>query len=238
MRSEETDNVVDGTALIGPNVKLGKGNYIGPYCVIRGKVEIGDNNYFAAYVSVGLPPQHRKVPLNFKKLDDLGTIRIGSNNAFREFVTVHQPYISETRVGSQCYIMAYAHISHDTLVEDGVTIANSVQIGGHSVLMKDCNIGLSAVLHQFSVVGSYAMLGMGSITAKPVIPFNKYVGSSPKRISINKVGLERYGFSAEEMQHLEEWSKQYLVSGQGVLQIERLRAEVERFEAFVEERNH
>jgi len=207
-------NVIHPTAIVGPNVKLGKNNYIGPYCVLSRKTILGDDNVLMSHVSVGAPAQHRKFEQTAKtNFDEIGDLVIGSRNVFREFVTIHQPYISKTRVGSDCFVMAYAHISHDTIIEDHVTISNSAQIGGHCVLMSYVTLGLSAVLHQFSVIGSYSMLGMGAVTKRHLIPFSKFVGSpSCKRVGINTVGLERAGCTPEELHAVDEWGESLTTS--------------------------
>jgi len=232
-------NRIHPTALIGPQVELGDNNDVGPYCVLTGKTVIGDNNVFVSHVSVGQPPQHRKFDHRLDPGAGPGIVKIGSNNVFREFVTIHQPYIQETVVGSDCFVMAYSHISHDTILEDHVTIANSAQIGGHSVIMRNVNIGLQTCLHQYTVIGSYTMLGMGSATSKNLIPFSKFVGSpSAKRVGINKIGLERLGFKPEELQAIEEWCRVYLTSPEAHLDFPSLAAEVARFEAYCLERDY
>jgi UDP-N-acetylglucosamine acyltransferase len=232
-------NRIHPTAIIGPNVKLGKNNVIGPYCVFSGKVEIGDENVFVSHVSVGQAPQHRKFDHLKSNMDEVGTVIIGSRNVFREFVTVHQPYITETKVGSDCFIMSYAHISHDTILEDFVTVANSSQIGGHCVLMQNCNLGLSTCLHQYTVIGSYTMVGMGSVSSKNLIPFNKFVGSpTAKRVGINKIGLERLGFGPDELHAIDEWSKKYLLGPEASLDLPALTSHIDRYEAYCAERDY
>jgi UDP-N-acetylglucosamine acyltransferase len=200
-------NTIHPSAIIGPNVTMGKGNYVGPYSVFSGRVEIGDNNTFISHASVGLPAQHRATSHSHTRLEDYGTIKIGSNNIFREFITIHQPSKQLTSVGSNCFLMSYVHIPHDCLVEDNVTIANSCQIGGHSILMTGCNLGLSICVHQFSVIGSYCMVGMGSVVTRHLLPYNKYTGPGPKRLGINEVGLKRRGFDEAKIERVQLWSQ-------------------------------
>ena len=226
-----TKNFIHPTAVVGPHVTLGSGNYIGPYCVLSGKVSIGDDNHFISHVSVGAPPQHRAFKITPESIDDKGLVTIGSRNVFHEFVTVHQPFHEKTDIGSDCFFMAYAHVPHDAVIEDSVTIANSVQIGGHSHLMRGCNIGLSACIHQFTVIGSYAMVGMGSVVGKHIIPFNTFAGSGPKRLGVNEVGLKRLGCAPDKIERVSQWSVQFLATGEGELADEDLADEVARFKA-------
>ena len=228
-----SDNSIHPTAIVGPNVKMGKGNYVGPYCILSGHIEIGDDNKFLAHVSVGLPPQHRGFAIEVDKLEEKGTVKIGSRNIFHEYVTIHQPWHELTSIGSDCFLMAYAHVPHDAILEDSITMANNVQIGGHSILMKGCTIGLSACIHQFSVIGSYAMVGMGSVVGKNVIPFNTYAGSGPKRLGINEVGMKRLGFDPDKIERVSMWSQQFMATGEGTPSDDDVAQEVKRFITFI-----
>lgn len=179
-------NRIHPSALVYEGVEIGDDNYIGPFCVIYPGVVIGDGNVFMSHCSIGAPPQHRACVQDDFLNSEFITF-IGDSNIFREFVTVHRGYERSTMVASSCMLMSYAHVSHDTLIGDDVVMANNVQIGGHSCVMKSANIGLSSVIHQFSLVGAGAMLGMGAIVTKSTVikPFGKYVGSPAKFIGSN-----------------------------------------------------
>jgi len=226
---QSSENIIHPSAIIGPNVTMGKGNYIGPYCVISGRVNLGDNNKFLAHASVGLPPQHRGFDFTVSSMEEIGTISIGSGNVFREFVTIHQPYHELTSIGSNCFLMSYVHVPHDCVIEDGVTIANNAQIGGHSILMRGCNIGLSVSIHQFSVIGSYAMVGMGSVVGKNIIPFNTYAGGGPKRLGVNEVGMKRLGFDPDKIERVSRWSQEFLAAETAEPSDDDVAQEVRRF---------
>ena len=77
-------NFIHPTAIIGNKVIIGKGNYIGPYCIIYDGVKIGDNNRFESNVIIGSNAEHRDY---FRKGSNFST-KIGNNNIFREFVTI------------------------------------------------------------------------------------------------------------------------------------------------------
>ena len=192
-------NTIDATAIVGPDVKMGTGNFIGPYCVLSGKVEIGDGNKFLSHVRIGSPPEHRGFHLTTGTEETSGVIRIGSHNTFFEFVSVNQPYEHLTVIGSNGYFMAGVYIPHDCCVGDGVTIANGCTIGGHSHLQSGCNLGFQVSVHQFCTIGAYAMIGMGSIVLHDVRPFGNFVGVGPRRIGMNAIGLERAGLDQEEL---------------------------------------
>lgn len=191
---------IEASAHIGPNVTLGKNNYVGHGAVIEGRVVIGDNNYIGNHCVIGVRAQNatHRYEIN-DELDCAETVIIGSNNVIREFTTVHRPMDTETRIGSYCYLMAYNHVSHDTQLADRVILANNVQIGGYTRIHSYANVGLSSVVHQLSTIGAHAMIGMGSIVSKDIPPFAMVMGN-PVSFSgkINSIGLQRNGFSADE----------------------------------------
>ena len=100
--------------------------------------------------------------------------------------------------------MSYVHIAHDCKISSNTKIANNVQMGGYSTILDGAYIGLSAVLHQFTVIGAFAMIGMGSVISKNIPPGSLAVGSPARVIKINKVALVNAGLNNFE------WVPDYL----------------------------
>lgn len=152
------------------------------------RIKIGKGNIFYPYTVIGFESQH-----TYEKT--YGNLLIGNNNIFREFCTVHLPTKKKkiTKIGNNCLLMTMSHIGHDCTVEDNVILANNVNIAGNTYIMKNCQFGLNSIIHQDQVVGSFSMIGMGTIIGKKMVlkPGYIYVGSSPKGIIKNKVGLRR-----------------------------------------------
>jgi UDP-N-acetylglucosamine acyltransferase len=181
-------NYIHPTALVESTVELGEGNYIGPFCYITGDTKIGNNNRFEAYCSIGTAAEHREY---FTSVH--GKTVIGDSNTFREFVTINAGTESTTTLGNSVIMLRASHIGHDSTVEDRVTLSCNVLIGGHSYIMEGVNFGLGSICHQFSKVGAYSMVGMGSVITKTskIEPGGVYVGSPAKYLKQNAVGLER-----------------------------------------------
>lgn len=200
---------IEPTAYIDPKVKMGKNNYIGHGVVIEGNVHIGDNNYIGHHCVIGVKAQNvvHRYEIN-DEIDCAESIVIGSNNVIREFSTVHRPMDTKTSIGNYCYLMAYSHISHDTQLSDRVILANNVQIGGYTHIHPYANVGLSSVIHQFTTIGSHAMIGMGTVISKDVPPFIIALGAPIQWSNkINNIGLERNGFKPEEITSIIELYK-------------------------------
>lgn len=192
-------NRIHSTAIIGPDVQIGEGNVIGPNAVVTGKVIIGDGNWIGPCAIFGTPPQMRGY-LHLASWDgdecDSG-IEIGNGNVIREFVTIHSGTTQVTRIANGCYFMTQAHVPHDAQIENDVTLSNSVQIGGHTVIQSGANIGLGTVVHQRTVIGTKAMVGMASVVTKDVLPYSLVYGAPARLRGGNLIGMDRSGLSAE-----------------------------------------
>ena len=191
-------NNIHPTAVIDSTVELGYGNTIGPYAVILGNVRIGNDNWIGPQVAIGTPAQMRGGPHQATWGGEISKalVEVGNNNVIREFVTIHSGTTEVTRIGDDCYFMTQAHVPHDAQIEDGVTLSNSAQLGGHTVIQKGANIGLGAVVHQRSLVGTRAMVGMGSVVTKVIPPFGMAYGSPARVRGGNIIGMQRAGFDS------------------------------------------
>jgi len=206
LNSDESNNYIHPTAIVGLNVRLGKNNYIGAFCYITGDTVIGDNNRFEAYCSIGTEPEHREY---FGK-PNKGVI-IGDNNTFREYVTVNAGCEKPTILKNNIIMLKGSHIGHDSTINDNCTLTCHVVIAGHCLLGKYVNMGLGSVCHQFTKIGSGCMIGMKTIITKKTNPkcFGLYVGEPARCIKQNEHLKSK--FTEEEIQEMiEEFEKMEL----------------------------
>ena len=194
-------NYIHPTAIVDNTVTLGEGNYIGPFCYITGNTKIGNNNRFEGHCSIGTPAEHREYFYNTE-----GHLYIGDNNVFREYSSINTGAISETRIGSNIILLTGTHVSHDCVLSDKITLSHNAVLGGHSTVMEGVNLGIGAICHQYSILGAYAMVGMGSVITKTssIKPGGVYVGSPAKYLKPNTVGLSRNGIDDTLLQVLTE----------------------------------
>jgi UDP-N-acetylglucosamine acyltransferase len=211
---------IDARAVVSPSAQIGSGVKIGPFAIVGDEVELGDgcvlephamvkgpstfgrNNHVHSFAIVGGDPQDLTYSGQRVRLE------VGESNEFREYCTVHRGTIKgggATRVGNHNLIMAYAHIGHDCVIGDHVILTNGAQLAGHIVVEDYAGISAFCLLHQFSRVGSHSYIGAGTVITQDVPPFSMIVGERGVRCyGINKVGLERHGFSAERIKALEQ----------------------------------
>lgn len=155
--------MIHPTAVIGPNVSIGAGSYIGPLCVI------------------GLPPEWKG-----KELIDKGVI-IGENVRLTGLVTVDSGAESPTKINDGAYLMKHSHVGHDAMIGLNVVVSCGAKIGGHSVIGPYCNIGLNAVIHQKLTIPGGCMIGASAFIGKrtELKPYRKYAGVPAKDIGEN-----------------------------------------------------
>jgi len=193
--AELADDVEVGPyAVVGPRVRIGSGSSIGAHAVIEGRTSIGRNNRIFPHTAIGGVPQDKKYAGEDTELV------IGDGNTIREFCTFNTGTAQGggiTRIGSDNWIMAYAHIAHDCRVGDHCILANAVTLGGHVELGDWVILGGLTAVHQFGRVGSHAMAGGGTILVQDLPPYVICNGNPAAAHGLNSEGLKRRGFSAE-----------------------------------------
>jgi UDP-N-acetylglucosamine acyltransferase len=185
---------------IGPDVVIGPGCKLMSHVTIIGRTTIGPSNHFHPNSVIGDTPQDKKYH------DEPTRLEIGSGNIFREGVTVHIGTIAGegvTRVGNNNLLMANSHIGHDAQFADDCVLANNVMIAGHVVCHSHVNLMGGAGVHHFVTIGEYAYIGGAARIHHDIPPYVKVDGADKVR-GVNTIGLERAGFSAEEIHELEE----------------------------------
>ncbi|MGB7480305.1 MAG: acyl-ACP--UDP-N-acetylglucosamine O-acyltransferase [Burkholderiaceae bacterium] len=183
-------------AVIGPHVAIGAGSRIGAHAVVEGHTTIGRNNTLFQFCSIGAVPQDKKYGGEPTRLE------IGDGNTFREFVTVNLGTVQDggvTRIGDDNWIMAYVHIAHDCQLGSHITMSNNATLGGHVVIGDWAVLGGFTTIHQFCHVGAYAMTAFTAAVSQDVPPFVTAAGNRAAPAGINSVGLQRRGFSSEQI---------------------------------------
>src|SRR4029453_7821181 len=113
--------------LIEEDVEIGENTEVRGHAVIKQFTTLGAANIVHEGAVLGGEPQD----IGFKACTSY--LRIGSNNRIREGVTLHrgtEPQ-SETVVGSNCFIMANAHVAHNCRLGNAVIMANNVALAGY-----------------------------------------------------------------------------------------------------------
>ena len=226
-----TARIGEGTTLgphvvVGPDVTIGRNCRIGASVVIDGWTEIGDDTQIYPMASIGLAPQDLKYRGERTKLV------VGRRNIFREFVTINRGTAGgggETTIGDNNLFMAYVHVAHDCRIGNDTIFGPHATLGGHVGVQDFANVSAGSAVHQFCRVGKYAFVGGYSVVTKDALPFARTIGSRPARIfGVNKIGLERRGFTPDTITQLRQ-AYRYLL--QSKLNRTRALAQIEQDEA-------
>ena len=213
--------------VVGPEVEIGAGTRLMAQVYLEGPMSIGEENVFFPYCTAGSAPQ------DLKYKGERSETRIGNRNRIREFVTIHRGTEGGglvTSIGDDNLAMAYTHIAHDVHIGNHTVLANAVTFAGHVVVEDWAVIGAFTGVHQFCRVGRHAMVGAYSVVTQDVLPFSVTVSERQLNVfGANKVGLERRGFSAPEIDNLHKAFRLLTKSGLNTTQaVERIRAELEQ----------
>ena len=203
--------MIHPTAIVSDLASIDKSNYIGPFCIIGDGVKIGkenklishvsivgettivNNNTFYPFCSIGSEPQD----LKYNKENSF--LKIGSNNKFRENVTINPGTLGgglNTIIEDNCLFMVGSHVAHDCLIKSNVILANNATLAGHVQIDNNAILGGNSAVHQFVRIGKYAMVGGMSGVEKDIIPYGLYTGIREHLKSLNLVGLKRKGITS------------------------------------------
>jgi len=185
---------------IGANVVLGERCELVSHVVLDGHLTMGDDNRVFSFACLGIAPQDLKYKGEPTKLV------MGDKNDIREYVTISRGTAGGggvTRIGSGCLIMAYTHIGHDSVIGNGCILANAATLAGHVTVEDYATVGALNPVHQFCTIGRYAYVGGGTTITQDVLPYSlTSIERNNRAYGINKIGLERKGFTAEEIKQL------------------------------------
>jgi UDP-N-acetylglucosamine acyltransferase len=210
--------------IVGPQVVLGEGCELVSHVVLDGHTTLGARVHVYSFAAVGVAPQ------DLKYAGEPTRLEVGDDTVIRESVTISRGTAKGggvTRVGSGCLIMAYAHIGHDSIIGNDCILANGATLAGHVLVEDHVTVGALCPVHQFCRIGTHAFVGGGTTITQDVLPYSL---TSARRethaFGLNKVGLERRGFSRQQLRHLQHAYRMLLAARMNTTQaLEKLRAE-------------
>lgn len=192
--------MISPLAYVSPKAQIGKNVTIDAFAYIDDNVILGDNCHVFPHAVIGCIPQDLKF-----HGEETWTI-IGDNCVLREFVTIHRGTASKgkTVVGNNNLIMAYCHVAHDCILHDNIIMSNATQLAGEVEVDDFAIIGGGTLVHQFSHIGGHVMIQGGSKINKDIPPFAIIARDPIAFCGINSVGLNRRGFTPEQIHTIQE----------------------------------
>lgn len=192
--------MISPLAYVSPKAQIGKNVTIDAFAYVDDNVIIGDNCHVFPSAVIGAVPQDLKY-----KGEETWTI-IGDNCVLREFVTIHRGTASKgkTVIGNNNLIMAYCHVAHDCILHNNIIMSNATQLAGEVEVDDFAIIGGGTLVHQFSHIGSHVMIQGGSKINKDIPPYVIAAREPIAYCGINSVGLNRRGFTPEQIHTIQE----------------------------------
>jgi UDP-N-acetylglucosamine acyltransferase len=198
------------TAIVAPGAMLAEDVVVGPYCIVGENVSLDAGVMLRSHVVVD------------------GRTTIGAGTRIFPFASIGlEPQDLKYRVGDSCLFMVGAHVAHDCRIADHVIMANNATLAGHVVIDDYAVLGGLCAIHQYVRIGRHAMIGGMSGVERDVIPYGQVMGDRARLCGLNIIGMQRRGFSREDIQGLRS-AYQSLFSSDGTLS-DRVDVTAERF---------
>lgn len=207
-------STIHPTAIVSTKAKIGNNVQISPYVIIEDDVEIGDDCYIGSHavihdgarignrVRIFQSASVAHIPQDLSFGGEHSQFFVGDDTTVREFVTLHRGTKSTgfSKVGKNCFLMAYAHVAHDVTIGDNCILSNGVQVGGHVFMGDWVIVGGLTPIHQFCKVGMHSMIGGGFRITQDVPPYILGASEPLKYSGVNSIGMRRRGFSNDDIQ--------------------------------------
>ena len=206
--------MISPLAYVSPKAQIGKGVTIDAFAYIDDNVILGDNCHVFPHAVIGCVPQDLKF-----RGEETWTV-IGDNCVLREFVTIHRGTASKgkTVVGNNNLIMAYCHVAHDCILHDNIIMSNATQLAGEVEVDDFAIIGGGTLVHQFTHIASHVMIQGGSKINKDIPPYAIIARDPIAFCGINSVGLNRRGFTPEQIHTIQEVYRLLYQNGMNITQ--------------------
>jgi len=189
-------------AVVGAGVELGDGCELHEHAVVQGPSKFGAGNIFHSFCVIGGDPQ------DYTFRGEHVELTVGSENIFREYVTVSRGTTKGggvTRIGDRNFFLSYSHVGHDCQIGSNTLFVNGATLAGHVTVQDFVTLGAFSPVHQFCRLGRYSYIGASTVITQDVPPFSLIVTERETRcFGPNTIGLERKGFSIERIKALQE----------------------------------
>ncbi len=187
-------------AFVGAAVELGNGTRLHHHASVEGRTSLGKECEIFPYACIGGKTQ------DLKYKGGSPGLRIGDRNVFREYVTVHCATNDGdfTQMGSDNVLLGACHIAHDCTIGNHIVMSNGAMVAGHVTIEDHVIVGGYGGIHQFCRLGAYAMLSATAKLVHDLPPFFIADGTPAEVRAINKVGLERNGFTPEQLDRVKQ----------------------------------
>ncbi|EPZ8124696.1 acyl-ACP--UDP-N-acetylglucosamine O-acyltransferase [Yersinia enterocolitica] len=172
---------------IGSQVTIGSGTVLKSHVVINGLTELGCDNNIGQFSSIG------EVNQDLKYKGESTRVVIGNRNLIQQNVTIHRGTLQGggvTHIGNDNNLMSHVHIGHDCIVGNHCLLASNVGLAGHVEVDDFAIISAGSAVHQFCVIGTYALINTGACVVQDIPPYVIAEGNRAVPVGIRETGIE------------------------------------------------
>ncbi len=227
-------NKIHPLACVSPEAVLGDNIEVGPFAFIDANVQIGDGCHIMNNATVLNHVKMGKnctvfpgavigaIPQDLKFEGEESWVEIGDRVNIRECATINRGTKASgkgvTRIGDDTLLMSYSHIAHDCQIGKRCIIVSYVGLAGETDIDDWATLGGKTGSHQFSRIGTHAFVGAGTKINKDVPPY-VLAGRDPIVFEgVNRIGLQRRGFSEEQVNEIKDIYDTIYFNGMNVSQ--------------------
>ncbi len=240
--------MIHHTAIIDPKAQISPDAVIGPFCVIGPEVTLADGCVVGERATINWTKAEAGVKIgantiiggdpqvyNWKSVPSW--VEIGPGAFINELTAVHRSMYENgmTLIGPACYVMTQTHIGHDCRLGREVTVTTLAGLSGHVVVDDYAVIGGAVGIHQFTRIGTMAMIGGMGRVAQDVPPYFLVEGSPARARGLNVYALKKRGVNPAERRALKKAF--HVLARSGLTVPEALRMIEETVEPFATVKN-
>jgi acetyltransferase-like isoleucine patch superfamily enzyme len=89
---------------------------------------------------------------------------------------------ADVALGAHVAVMPAVVLTHDDVVQDGVTFGAGARVAGAVTIERGAYIGSGALLREDLVIGAGALVGMGAVVTRSVPAGEVWVGAPARRL--------------------------------------------------------
>ncbi len=208
--------------VVGEHVTLGPGCVLHSHVVIDGPSTFGKNNEFYPFAVIGLRSQ------DLKYRGEPTWLEVGDNNVFRENSTINRAtdVDCKTRIGNNNLFLVSCHAGHDCQIGNNVIFSGFATAAGHVIVEDHAILAGCCAVHQFVRIGRHAMVGAVARVSQDVLPYTIVEGHPAITRAVNSVGMQRRGFTEEDIKAVRLCYKKLFVNK--TLKVQEAIAELEK----------
>ena len=103
-------------------------------------------------------------------------------------VHAHSVFTADLGLGAHVAVMPGVILTHDDVIEDGVTFGAGVRVSGEVLIERGAYIGSGALLRERITIGTGALVGMGALVTKSVPPAETWLGAPARPATLSSSG--------------------------------------------------